>query len=258
MAGVQLFQRKKEDLERARAVQQLLLPRATPQLPGLDMAVFYRPAQELGGDFYDFLPYRDGRIAIAVGDIAGKGPAAALLASLGIGILREHAMHHVSNPAELLADLNRHLQIAGEGARFIAMAFGVYNPSNHQFLLANAGFPQPLLVRNRCVTPVEVTGVPLGLLADSAYESLCVQLEPGNGVVLCSDGIHEQTNALGEEFGLERLVSRLAETRACDTAGNIAADIVRALEEHSGETAACQECKDDRTIVVLRVADDAR
>src|SRR5438093_886957 len=67
------------------------------------------------GDFYDFLPYRDGRIAIAVGDVAGKGPAAALLASLGIGILREHAMHHVSNPAELLADLNRHLQIAGEG-----------------------------------------------------------------------------------------------------------------------------------------------
>jgi phosphoserine phosphatase RsbU/P len=137
-------QRKSEDLERAREVQELLLPKETPSLPGIEIAVRYHPAQELGGDFYDFLRYADGRLAIAVGDVAGKGSAAALLAALGVGILREHAVHSPSMPGEMLADLNGHLQASGRRGRFIAMAFGVFDASRNELSLGSAS-------PNRCL-----------------------------------------------------------------------------------------------------------
>ncbi len=249
-------QRKTRDLERAREVQQLLLPKEMPFLPGVEIAARYLPARELGGDFYDFLPYGSGCSAIAVGDVAGKGSAAALLAALGVGILREHAVHHPSQPHDLLADLNGHLQVTGSHGQFIAMVFAVYDPAKQELCLANAGFPQPILLRDKRATPIPVKGVPLGLLEDSAYESITVPLRPGDVIVFCSDGIHEQTNESEEEFGVQRLISRLAEIGECSTADRIADDIVGALDEHAG-TAARHEWNDDRTIVVLRVANDA-
>ncbi|MBZ5497422.1 MAG: SpoIIE family protein phosphatase [Acidobacteriia bacterium] len=246
-------QRRTEDLERAREVQQLLLPKEMPRLHGIDIAVLYLPAQELGGDFYDLLPYGEGRLAIAVGDVAGKGPAAALLASLGVGILREHAVHSPSLPAEMLADLNGHLQMPGSNGQFIAMAFGVYDGVRRELCLANAGFPQPFLVRDNRVETVDVAGVPLGLLPDSTYESVCLRLQPGDFVVFCSDGIHEQTNALDEEFGLRRLIAQLGEACASFTAERIAGDIVKAIEVHAGKDGPRSQPRDDRTIVVLRI-----
>jgi sigma-B regulation protein RsbU (phosphoserine phosphatase) len=245
-------QRKTEDLDRAREVQQLLLPKVIPQISGIDIGVLYEPAQQLGGDFYDFLPYGDGRMAIAVGDVAGKGSAAALLASLGVGILREHAVHRPSSPAEMLADLNGHLQIPGAKGRFIAMAFGVYSPDKRELILANAGFPPPLLVRDRRAVPIDVAGTPLGLFAESTYDSVSMGLKPGDMVVFCSDGVHEQMNALDEEFGIERLISSLTESRVGATAEEVAQNIVREVREYAGENG-CAECVDDRTIVVFRV-----
>jgi len=245
-------QRKTEDLERAREVQQLLLPKTIPQIPGIDIAVLYEPAQQLGGDFYDFLLHGDGRLAIAVGDVAGKGPAAALLASLGVGILREHAVHKPSPPAEMLADLNGHLQVPGAKGRFIAMAFGVYSPEKCELILANAGFPPPLLVRDQRAHPIDVVGTPLGLLPESTYDSVSIRLQPGDMVVFCSDGVHEQMNARDEEFGIERLISSLAAGRTWATAQDVAQNIVNAVKEYARENA-CVECVDDRTIVVFRV-----
>ena len=250
-------QRKKQDLERAREVQQLLLPKEMPAVPGLDIAAVYLPAQELGGDFYDFLHYRDGRLAIAVGDVSGKGPAAALLASLGVGILREHAVHQPSPPAEMLADLNGHLQILGGNGRFIAMAFSVYDPATAELCLANAGFPPPLVVRDKRPIPIAVAGVPLGLLPDSTYEMIRLRLQPGDTVVFCSDGVQEQTNATEEEYGNERLISQLASSCATSSAGQIVAAILRSLDDYAA-AGASREPGDDRTIVVLRVTNGAQ
>jgi phosphoserine phosphatase RsbU/P len=244
-------QSRTQDLERAREVQRLLLPESMPEVPGLEVAVLYVPAQELGGDFYDFLPYADGRLAIAVGDVAGKGPAAALLASLGVGILREHIVHQPSPPAELLADLNGHLQLPGSNGRFIAMALGIYDPGRKELCLAGAGFPHPLLVRNGSAAPVAINGVPLGLLPDSQYEAQSVPLQDGDVVVFCSDGVHEQTNAFEEEFGAERLIAQLAQICESSSAAGIARDIMQAINEHAGEKG-CSDCRDDRTIIVLR------
>lgn len=246
-------QRRAEDLERAREVQQLLLPEETPRFPGLDTAVLYAPAQELGGDFYDFLPYINGSLAIAVGDVSGKGPAAALLASLGVGILREHAVHEPSPPGEMLADLNGHLQIPGSKGRYIAMAFGVFDPASRELNVASAGFPRPIHVRGGQVEAVAIGGVPLGLFPDSQYESARLRLEPGDAVVFCSDGVVEQTDVRDEEFGIDRLIGTLRASQGLRTAQAIAGDIMSALEEHAGIAASGRAYRDDRTIVVLRV-----
>ena len=249
-------QHRKEDMQRAREVQELLLPKETPRMPGIDVAALYLPAQELGGDFYDFVQYGDEGLAIAVGDVAGKGPAAALLASLGVGILREHAIHQPAVPAEMLADLNGHLQIPGNNGRFIAMVFGLYNPQTRELALANAGFPQPFVISNGRVRILELAGTPLGLLPDSTYDSISLRLAPGDAIVFCSDGVLEQTNASEEEYGIERMISRLAEMSNSSTAEQIAAGIASSVDQHAHGNS-CGDCSDDRTIVVLRVKPDS-
>ena len=243
---------RKADLERAREVQDLLLPKAIPQLQGVDLAALYHPAQEVGGDFYDFLVYGDGSLAIAVGDVAGKGPAAALLASLGVGILREHAMHQPSMPAEMLADLNGHLQLPGGNGRFIAMAFGVYDPQTRELSLANAGFPQPILLSKGRASVLEISGTPLGLLPASAYDSLRLNLEPGDTVVFCSDGVLERVNQSEEEYGIDRLVSKLTSLGDSASAHQVAAEVLQSVDQHAGANPR-PDRGDDRTIVVLRI-----
>jgi sigma-B regulation protein RsbU (phosphoserine phosphatase) len=248
-------QRMAEDLERAREMQRALLPVKLPRVHGLDIGVRYHPARELGGDFYDFLCYRDGRLGIAVGDVAGKGSAAALFGSLGVGILREHANVHPCPPAEMLEHLNERLHSTRVDGRFIALAFSVFDPHTRALDLASAGFPQPLLVRQGKAEPLEVGGVPLGLLASSEFQSLRLPLAPGDAVVFCSDGIHEQP-AFGcegkeddDEFGFPRL-RRVLEELHTRPAEEIAAGIMRAVEQHAGNEACCL---DDRTIVVLKI-----
>ncbi len=245
-------QRRKDDMERARQMQQLLLPETMPEIRGLDIAVKYLPARELGGDFYDFLPCQGGRLLVAVGDVAGKGSAAALLASLGIGILREHAVHQPCPPGPMLADLNGHLLIPGGNGRFITMALAVYDPASAQMELANAGFPPPFLVRNKEVRLLNVTGLPLGLFSDASYSSMTVQLQPGDIVVFCSDGILDQPNGAQEEFGTERLLAQLSSAYECSRAEEVASKILGSLDLYAtGEGPI--EFMDDRTIVVLRI-----
>jgi sigma-B regulation protein RsbU (phosphoserine phosphatase) len=246
-------QRMARDLERAREVQRALLPSELPDIPGIEIASRCLPALEIGGDFYDILPYGDGKLAIAVGDVVGKGSAAALLAALGIGLLREHAAQHPCAPEEMLVEINRHLQAALMHGQFVALAFAVYDSAKQEICIANAGLPLPMLVRNGTAVPLAVRGVPLGLFTTSEYEPLRVQLRAGDIVAFCSDGIHEQSNPLGEEFGITRLISQLSQSEDCHSAEKIAEDILAAAMQHAGERAACNECRDDRTVVVLRV-----
>ncbi len=119
--------RLQDDLSTAREIQRQLLPTGAREVPGLDLAAGYCSARELGGDFYDFLPYGKGRLAVALGDVSGKGTAAALFGSLAIGIMREHIVEHPCPPPEMLAMLNRRLHGARLDARFIALVFGVYD-----------------------------------------------------------------------------------------------------------------------------------
>jgi sigma-B regulation protein RsbU (phosphoserine phosphatase) len=245
--------RLQNDLETAREIQRQLLPTGAKQVPGLDLATAYIPARELGGDFYDLLPYGIGRLAIANGDVSGKGTAAALYGSLAIGILREVVNDRQAPPAEMLKLMNSRLLAARLDARFIALQFAVYDAASKELTVANAGGTFPLLVRNGVATEVQVSGMPLGLLPEAEYEELTVALLPGDIVVFASDGIHESTNVDLEEYGVERLKKLLSEVAVQDPGYTIAQRIVKATDEHAGIG---RPPHDDRTLLILRFTED--
>ena len=250
--ALQNERRLRSDLDTAREIQRQLLPTGAREIPGLDLAAAYVPARELGGDFYDFLPYGEGRLAIALGDVSGKGTAAALYGSLAIGTIREIVVDRDCDPACMLALLNQRLHSTRLEARFIAMLFGVYDAAHRRLTLANAGSPYPLLLRDGHVVSVRLEGVPLGLIPGTQYDESSLDLLPGDVVVFASDGILEAENASQEEFGLQRLSAVLSSISPEDSARAIAERILAETDDHGAGTAP----HDDRTLVVLRVTDE--
>jgi sigma-B regulation protein RsbU (phosphoserine phosphatase) len=194
-----------------------------------------------------------GRLAIANGDVSGKGTAAALYGSLAIGILRELVHDNEVSPAEMLEQLNGRLLAARLDARFIAMQFAVYDAALRELTIANAGGTLPLLIRNREVTEINVAGMPLGLLPEAEYEQVTLSLLTGDVVVFASDGIHESMNKEQEEFGVDRLKALLSTVASSDPGYKVAQRIVKATDEHTGPG---RLPHDDRTLLVLRVTDD--
>lgn len=246
--------RLQDDLATAREIQRQLLPTGAREVPGIDLAADYCSARELGGDFYDFLPYGEGRLALALGDVSGKGTAAALFGSLAIGIIREHVVDHPCPPAEMLAMLNSRLYGARLESRFIAMVFAVYDAGARRLTFANAGSPYPLLVRDGQVQELRMEGVPLGLFPDTRYEELTVDLQPGDTVLFASDGILESANSHEEEFGPARLRAVL-QGASTDLSANEVADLVLdATEDFTGPGSTPH---DDRTLLVLRMLEDS-
>jgi sigma-B regulation protein RsbU (phosphoserine phosphatase) len=245
--------RLQNDLDTAREIQLQLLPRGAREVPGLDLTAAYVPARELGGDFYDFLPYGEGRLALALGDVSGKGTAAALYGSLAIGMLREHTVENKLAPADMLAILNRRLHAARLEARFIALTFAVYDASDHTLTIGNAGGTHPLLLRDGQLTEIEVDGIPLGLFPEAEYTIQTLHLQLGDVLIFASDGILESEDAAQEEFGFERLAEVLTSLPEGTCVENISGAILRATDEFSGIGIPPH---DDRTLVVLRVIED--
>lgn len=239
--------RLEEDLSTAREIQKQLLPKRSPWVPGLQLGVGYEPARHLGGDFFDFLNYEKGRVAVAVGDVAGKATSAALYGSLAAGTLREFANQSRPGPARMLEEMNCKLFALEITNRFLALAFGVYDAETRTLALANSGLPRPFLIRNGEVTDLDLTGVPLGLLGDRTYDETTVELQPGDAVVLTSDGIDEGLDDREREFGSDRAREILREASS-GSAQEIAAALLAAVEEHAGGA----DPSDDRTVVVLK------
>jgi len=241
-----------DELATAREIQRQLLPSGAREIPGLDLAAGYCSALEVGGDFYDFLPYGKGRLAVALGDVSGKGTAAALFGSLAIGTMREHIVEHPCPPPEMLALLNRRLHGARLDARFIAMAFAVYDAGERRLTLANAGAPYPILVRDGEVQQIRVAGVPLGLFPETEYDEVTVDLRSGDVVLFASDGILESENAERQEFGLARLRAVLENVSPQQPASEICDLVLDATDAYTGGGFAPA---DDRTLLVLRLTD---
>ena len=241
-------------LDIAREVQQQLLPRSNRAFPALDLAAACVPAWELGGDFYDFLPYGNGRLALALGDVSGKGTAAALLAALTIGILRAHSVDHPCAPEQLLATLNERLNAARLNALFVAMVFAVFDSNARQITIANAGNPYPLLVRKGRIEEIPLTGIPLGLMPDTKYEPVSLDLHSGDALVFVSDGILECQSSKHEAFGTERLAAVLTSLPSAASAEGISSAILSATDVFSGQASAQH---DDPSLIVLRVTEDS-
>jgi phosphoserine phosphatase RsbU/P len=242
--------RLQSDLDTARDIQRQLLPQHPHKMHGLDLAAVYKPARELAGDFYDFLPYGDGCLAIVVGDVSGKGTAAALYAAMAIGILREHTADHKLSPSELIATLNGRLCASHISPGFVALLFAHCDMEKGRLRIANAGIPWPILVRDGRAQELKIDGTPLGIFPDLDYEILEFATQPQDIFVFASDGILESMNAHEEQFGFERLAETLRTVRTDTSSGHICTAILAATDKFSGRP---EEPHDDRTLAILRI-----
>ncbi len=239
--------RMERDLQAAKRIQGALLRPVPTEDFGLDMAAKYLSARELGGDLYEFLRYGPQQLGIALGDVSGKGTAAALYGAVAIGIMRSLAPQKLQ-PAELLRQMN---QIVGERrieGRFMTICFATWQRNRSKLRVANAGQSQPLLYKDGRCGKVELTGFPLGIFEEVTYDDWGVTLAPGDILVFHSDGIAETMNSEGQFFGTERL-RKLIEDQHELNASEMADRVFREVEWFAQGA----PLADDRTLVVLKV-----
>ncbi len=193
----------------ARAIQQALLPKSSPYIPGYMISGLSLPAGAVGGDWYDFISFPDGRWGLVLADVSGKGMAAALLMSATRGMLRSLAEAYCT-PGEVLTKLNSLLVDDFPAGKFVTLVYAVLDPAAHTVTFANAGHLQPLFVDGNGIQFLDTErGLPLGLSAGD-YSETTVTLSPGSRLVFYSDGITEAVNEADEEYGLERLARHVA------------------------------------------------
>src|SRR5215212_2489630 len=237
-------QRFEQELEVARLIQQNFLPRELPDLPGWQIAAYYRPAREVGGDFYDVIPLPDGRVAFVVGDVTDKGVLAALVMSATRSVLRASAGRLIE-PGAVLERVNEHLCPDMPEKMFVTCLYGVLDPVTGHLRFANAGHDLPYVKTAGGVVELRARGMPLGLMPGMAYEEKEATLEPGESVLLHSDGVVEAHDPQRDMFGFPRLKAVMAETAG----GQELIDrVLSDLEAFSGPDA---EQEDDITMVTL-------
>ena len=237
----------KGELEIAREIQLAMLPSGTYRAADIEICGMTRPANTVGGDFYDVLTLRDGRIIVALGDVAGKGSPAALLMALLLAVLRTLVDEELDAPA-LVERLNVQICRHSPSSRFITLFYAVYSPSTGALTYVNAGQNPPLVRRNDGrYERLGGTGVALGMFEHSVFGSVDTMLHQGETLVLYSDGITEAEDPQGrpfEESGLELVVERHAE----EGPGDIGLHVLKAVEAH----AKASRFVDDLTILILK------
>jgi serine phosphatase RsbU (regulator of sigma subunit) len=208
-------ERIEQELRVARLIQQTLLPKSLPGLPGYDVAAFYRPAREVGGDFYDFLEFEDGRLGLVVGDATGHGVPAALMMANTQSVLRAVAQRGGAEPGRILAEVNEVLLAYIPPSMFVTCFCAILDPESGRLLYANAGHDLPYLRRRRgeC-EELRARGMPLGLMPGMSYEQKEIVLDTGEAALFYSDGLVEAHNPEGEMFGFPRLRGLIAEHAA--------------------------------------------
>ncbi len=254
-------ERLQAEIEIAREVQNQLFPKTVPAVGSLNLTAHCNPARMVSGDYYDYQALDDQRIALAVGDVAGKGISAALLMATVQSSLRtqiracmEYAAasgngsSHVSvSTSRLVSQLNQQLHAYTSAEKFATFYFGVYDDASGVLTYTNAGHLPPILFHDGGVTRLEVNGMVVGAFPFSVYEESRVELEPGDLLVCFTDGITEPENEYGEMFGEDRLIDVVAR-HAHHESGEIVSAVMRAVGEWTGTS----ELQDDMTLLLAR------
>jgi serine phosphatase RsbU (regulator of sigma subunit) len=248
------IQKQKQDaeMEIARNVQRALLPDAMPDVKGYEFFASYEAAQAVGGDYYDVVELPDGRVGLAFGDVAGKGVPASLVMSRLSSAVR-NIVEYVSEPAEAVRRINNHMCAKAVEGRFVTFVLTILDPKTHTISVVNAGHMSPLLRRADGRTEEfdeDSVGVPIGVIDDFEFQQVEAKLEPGDSVVIYTDGVSEAMNPDGELYGLERLRSFVS------AASSAAGELGPAIREDVKLHAAGRPQNDDITLMVFgRLAD---
>jgi phosphoserine phosphatase RsbU/P len=246
--------RLEKELRFAQRVQTALLPVGLPKrMKGVDVAATFAPAYELGGDFHDFLSPEANTLAVAVGDVSGKGVPAALYSVFAAELVRGRTFRRRflpdrSGPASVLSSVNTILHQRQLEEYYCTLCYAIFDLKRRNVTLANSGLPYPIRAAADGVTRIELPGVPLGSFPGSTYDELTIALHQGDLFVFCSDGVFEAMNANGEEFGAPRLMEVVAGARQQD-AKSVVAAIVSAVDLFREDAPP----NDDMTIVAVRI-----
>jgi serine phosphatase RsbU (regulator of sigma subunit) len=239
--------RIEQELRVARRIQQASLPKEVPALEGWEISPLYRPAREVGGDFYDFHPLSEDRLGLVVGDATGKGVPAALVMSTTLGMLQLAAQgSDSSSPGEVLKRVNEALTVRIPPNMFVTCFYAILDPKSGSLTYANAGHDLPYLCRNGEAEELRARGMPLGLMPGMGYEQKEIDLDVGEGVFFYSDGLVEAHDLKGEMFGFPRLRALIAEHAQERSLGDF---LMEELYSFVGEG---WEQEDDITLLTLR------
>jgi serine phosphatase RsbU (regulator of sigma subunit)/anti-sigma regulatory factor (Ser/Thr protein kinase) len=244
-AELQQRERLEQELRVARIIQETLLPKETPSREGWEMAGFWQPARAVGGDFYDFIPLPHGRLGLVIGDVTDKGVPAALLMATTRSTLRAAAERY-SSPGLVLERVNELL--CGDIPRnmFVTCQYIILDPNEGRLVFANAGHNLPILRSETGVQELRATGMPLGLLPNMSYEEKEAFIEPGESLLLYSDGLVEAHSPLGELFGFPALRELVA---GHPGGGTLIPFLLEMLQSFTGEG---WEQEDDVTLLTLK------
>ena len=240
-------ERIEQELRTAQEIQHTFLPKEVPVPPGWQLVPFYQSAREVGGDFYDFLPFADGRLGIVIGDVTDKGVPAALVMTATRTMLRTAAQEHTS-PAEVLARVNDLLFNDIPPSMFVTCFYVLLDPASGRMRFANAGHEPPFRQSPGSAVELWATGMPLGMMPDTDYEEHETVIKPGESLLFYSDGLVEAHNQQREMFGFARLQSLLAAQRD----GIVLVDTL--LDELQHFTGDGWEQEDDVTLLALHRA----
>ncbi len=244
-------ERINRELEIAREVQERLFPQEMPNLPGATMAGHCRAALGVGGDYYDVFTLEDGRVGLAVGDVSGKGISAALLMASLRASLRGVTLDSPRDFANLMHKVNKLVYEASASNRYATFFFAAFDPKTRRLECVNAGHNPPVLLRRGKVIRLEADGPVVGLLPNAPYTEQALTLEPGDLLILYTDGISEAMTHADEEWGEERMIASagVVQHRA-------AADVLRAMFADADKFTAGAPQHDDMTLLVLKLDAD--
>ncbi|MDX1616926.1 MAG: PP2C family protein-serine/threonine phosphatase, partial [Candidatus Promineifilaceae bacterium] len=245
-------ERMTRELEVAGQIQASFLPRAVPALTGWHIAALLEPARQTSGDFYDFVDLDDGRLGLLVADVADKGTGAALYMALSRTLIRTYAKQFPADPELALRTANERILEDTGSAQFVTVFFGILDAASGERCYANAGHnPAFLLNANGTVAPQALsnTGIPLGMFPEMSWRQNRVILDPGDLLVMYTDGITEAQDSHGQEFGESRLLAAVTEGLKRDQqAGSIAERLLSEVRAFVGQAPQF----DDITLLVLR------
>jgi len=255
--------RMKADLDAAAEVQRSLLPAAAPNVQGASFAWTFRPCDELAGDTLNLFKLDDDHVGFYVADVSGHGVAASLLSftisrmmnptpsrqSLLVRPIEGQEGNRITPPSEVLGELNRRFQMEESGGKFFSIAYGVLNVRTRSLQLASAGHPAVIrLTRDHALELLDIDGMLVGIVDDYEYENREIQLDPGDRLFVYSDGVVEQANLAGEQFGEQRLQAEIVDSQASPLE-----QCVRELEQEIIQWSGDGHLTDDLSILAIEI-----